>query len=308
MDKSSENRLYISDSYRTLLIITIGYEFMMRFDKYMLVLVILVLFMPIRQVFATTPEQTSDVRILIDVSGSMKKNDPNNLRSPALRLVVGLLPDDSKAGVWTFAKYVNMLVPIRDVNEAWKIEAERQSNKIHSYGLFTNIEQALNKATASHKLSDPKVRRSVILLSDGLVDVSAGEEISKKSRQRIIDSIVPRLKKANVAVHTIALSATADHELLRAISIATDGWYEQVDTADQLQRVFLHLFEKAAQRDTVPLTDNYFKIDDSVTEMTLLVFRKEGSKDTELLLPDLSRVKMMIFRAMCVGIMKTITI
>jgi len=264
---------------------------MIRFEKYVLILLVLAATLPIRQVFATTEAPNSDVRILIDVSGSMKKNDPNNLRSPALRLVVGLLPEDSKAGVWTFAKYVNMLVPISETNEAWKIEAERQSNKIHSYGLFTNIEQALNKATASHKTPDTNVRRSVILLSDGLVDVAAGEEISKKSRQRILDNIVPRLKKMGVAVHTIALSATADHELLRAISIATDGWYEQVDTADQLQRVFLHLFEKAAQRDTVPLTDNNFKIDDSVSEMTLLVFRSEGTRDTELVLPDLSRLK-----------------
>ena len=264
---------------------------MMRFEKFVLILLVLAVTLPIRQVFATTEEPVSDVRILIDVSGSMKQNDPNNLRAPALRLVIGLLPDESKAGVWTFAKYVNMLVPIREVNEAWKIEAERQSNEIHSYGLFTNIEQALNKATASHKFPDPAVRRSVILLSDGLVDVAAGEETSKKSRQRILDNIVPRLKKAGVAVHTIALSSTADHELLRAISIATDGWYEQVDTADELQRVFLHLFEKAAQRDTVPLTDNYFKIDDSVSEMTLLVFRSEGTRATELILPDLSRLK-----------------
>ena len=264
---------------------------MIRVEKLAIIVMILVMILPLRQVSATTQETSSDVRILIDVSGSMKENDPNNLRAPALRLVLGLLPDDSKAGVWTFAKYVNMLVPMRDVNEAWKTEAERQSNQIHSYGLFTNIEQVLEKATKNHKTADPKVRRSVILLSDGLVDVAAGEETSKQSRQRILDNIVPRLKKAGVAVHTIALSSTADHELLRAISIATDGWYEQVDTADELQRVFLHLFEKAAQRDTVPLTDNNFKIDDSVSEMTLLVFRREGSRDTEFVLPDHSRLK-----------------
>ena len=264
---------------------------MIRVEKLAIIVMILVMILPLRQVSATTQETSSDVRILIDVSGSMKQNDPNNLRAPALRLVLGLLPDDSKAGVWTFAKYVNMLVPMRDVNEAWKTEAERQSNQIHSYGLFTNIEQVLEKATKNHKTADPKVRRSVILLSDGLVDVAAGEETSQQSRQRILDNIVPRLKQAGVAVHTIALSSTADHELLRAISIATDGWYEQVDTADQLQRVFLHLFEKAAQRDTVPLTDNNFKIDDSVSEMTILVFRREGSRDTEFILPDHSRLK-----------------
>jgi len=263
---------------------------MLRLGIYVSFLMLLVLVIPMRQVYATTSEPVSDVRILIDVSGSMKKNDPNNLRSPALRLIVGLLPADAKSGVWTFGKYVNMLVPHREANDAWKLEAERQSNQIHSYGLFTNIEQALNKATANQKGDNPKYRRSVILLSDGLVDVSTNEETNKKSRQRILDDIVPRLKKANVSVHTIALSDTADHALLRSISLATDGWYEQVDTAESLQRVFLHLFEKAAKRDTVPLLENNFKIDDSVTEMTLLVFRREGTRETTLVAPDQSRV------------------
>ena len=272
------------------LIKTIGYEFMIHPLKMIWLLMVLALLMPMRQVLATTTAPVSDIRILIDVSGSMKKNDPNNLRAPALRLLVGLLPNDAKAGTWTFGQYVNMLVPFRDVNNAWKTEAELQSKNIHSYGLFTNIEQALNKATANQKGIDPRYRRSVILLSDGLVDISKDDKINKKSRQRILDIIVPRLKKNNVAVHTVALSDSADHDLLRAISLATDGWYEQVDNADQLQRVFLHLFEKAATRDTVPLVENQFKIDKSVKEMTLLVFRAKGSKMTELLLPNQSRI------------------
>ena len=263
---------------------------MLRFGKVVIPLMLLVLTMPMRQVYATSTEPVSDVRILIDVSGSMKNNDPSNLRSPALRLIVGLLPEDAKSGVWTFAKYVNMLVPFRDVNDAWRLEAERQSKQVHSYGLFTNIEQALNKATANQKGDDPKYRRSVILLSDGLVDVSTNVDTNKLSRQRILDDIVPRLKKANVAVHTVALSDMADHSLLRSISLATDGWYEQVDTADALQRVFLHLFEKAAKRDTVPLLENNFKIDESVSEMTLLVFKRDEAKETTLLLPDQSRI------------------
>ncbi len=262
---------------------------MMRTQNTVLILMLLALLLPFEQSFAEQ-EPVSDVRIIIDVSGSMKRNDPNNLRAPALRMLVGLLPDKSLSGVWTFAKYVNMLVPHREVNDAWRMEAEKQSNKIHSFGLFTNIEQALNNATANQKVGDPHYRRSIILLSDGLVDISKDEEVSKKSRQRVLDTIVPRLKKANIAVHTIALADTSDHALLRDISLATDGWYEQVDSAEQLQRVFLHMFEKAAQRDTVPLSDNHFKIDDSVNEMTLLVFRRPDTKPTELVLPDQSRI------------------
>jgi len=265
---------------------------MQYFVKLVLVMASMLLILSMRQLSAAEVEPISDVRILIDVSGSMKKNDPNNLRAPALRLVLGLLPNDAKSGVWTFGKYVNMLVPLREVNDGWKLEAERQSENIHSFGLFTNIEQALNKSTANQKGNDPHFRRSVILLSDGLVDVSKNSKTNEQSRQRILDKIVPRLKAANVAVHTIALSNTADHELLRTISVATDGWYEQVNNASELQRVFLHLFEKAANRDTVPLLENNFKIDQSVSEMTLLVFRRDGAKPTELVLPNQSRLAM----------------
>ena len=53
----------------------------------------------------------NDVRVLIDISGSMKKNDPANLRQPALRLFISLLPSDTQAGVWTFGQWVNMLIP-----------------------------------------------------------------------------------------------------------------------------------------------------------------------------------------------------
>ena len=43
-----------------------------------------------------------DVRLLIDISGSMKQSDPENLRAPALDLIVRLLPEGSRAGVWIF--------------------------------------------------------------------------------------------------------------------------------------------------------------------------------------------------------------
>lgn len=252
--------------------------------KFALILLLLA-FLPVRQGFAAD-EPVSDVRVLIDVSGSMKKNDPQNLRAPAMRMLVGLMPEQSRAGVWTFAKMVNMLVPWKPVNDEWRQNAIDKSKGIHSYGLFTNIEQVLQKATANQKAPDPKFRRSMILLSDGFVDIEPDKAASQASRQRIIDQIVPKLKKLNITVHTIALSDKADHELLKALSMATDGWYRQADTADELQRIFLHLFEQATSRDSVPLADNQFNIDSSVKEMTVLAFRKPGSPATVLQLPD----------------------
>jgi Mg-chelatase subunit ChlD len=265
---------------------------MVRIAKYTWFVIAVMLLVDSRQVFATEQANNiNDVRILIDVSGSMKKNDPKNLRVPALKMLVELMPEEDKAGVWTFARYVNMLVPIKPVSKEWRLKANQQTNQIHSLGLFTDIEQVLTKATNSMKEAESNQRRSIILLSDGLVDLHKGEQASKASRQRIIDELIPRFKALGITVHTIALSDNADHQLLKSISMATDGWYEQVDTAEALQRIFLHLFEKSTKRDTVPINaENSFKIDDSVTEMTLLVFRQEGSAKTELTLPDQSKL------------------
>ncbi|WP_438971841.1 VWA domain-containing protein [Methylophaga sp.] len=261
---------------------------MLKFIKLVLPVLLLCLLTQ-KHVFAAD-EPVSDVRVVVDISGSMKKNDPNNLRAPAVRMLVGLMPEDARTGVWTFAKMVNMLVPWKPVNDEWRQTAIEKSTQIHSLGLFTNIELALKKATANQKQANPKFRRSMILLSDGFVDLQPGNAATQKSRQRILDELIPKLKRTDLAVHTIALSENADHELLKALSMATDGWYQRADTAEDLQRIFLHMFEKATQRDTVPLADNQFKIDNTITEMTVLAFRKEGTQATTLTLPDGSKL------------------
>src|SRR5690554_1275320 len=80
----------------------------------------------------TLPEQ-ADVRIIVDISGSMKETDPENLRRPAVRLLARMLPAGSEAGVWTFGQYVNMLVPHATVDDAWRntvIRSEEHTSEL----------------------------------------------------------------------------------------------------------------------------------------------------------------------------------
>lgn len=228
----------------------------------------------------------ADARILIDISGSMRQNDPKNLRRPALRLLVSLLPDEARAGVWTFGQYVNMQVPLGQVDEAWRERARAGAAKIGSPGQFTNIEEVLKRAIADWEGATRIYQRHLILLTDGMVDISKAPGKNRISRQRIIDQLVPRLKTFGAKVHTIALSERADHELMKILSNESGGWYEQVDDAEQLQRIFLRIFEKVGQPDTVPLNDNKFLVDSSIEELTLLVFRQDGAEPTQVITPS----------------------
>ncbi len=250
---------------------------------------LLFLFIPTYSIAAQQVEQqpqTSDVRVLIDVSGSMKKNDPANLRLPALRLLVGLLPPDSTAAVWTFGTRAEPLILPGITNDKWKTQARRASSKIHSKDMFTNIGLALEAAIADWGDKPSHLhQRSIILLTDGMIDISKDRRKNAAERQRILTELLPEIEKTGASIHTIALSANADHDFLKQLSTKTDGGYEQTDNAEQLERIFLRLFEKTTRRDTVPLVDNTFLVDDSIMELTLLVFKPKGARPTEVVEP-----------------------
>ncbi len=231
-----------------------------------------------------------DIRIVIDVSGSMKKNDPSNLRVSAMKLLNGLIPEGAMAGVWTFGRYVNMTVKWGKVNKAWRKRADVGAEEIHSNAMFTNIESALERVTKDWKEKDPSTRRNLILLTDGQVDVSKDTARNLKSRQSILDNSIKRLQKVGVHVQAIALSKDADEALLKRLALETDGSYEIAQNANQLQKMFFKMFERAISPDSISISDNQFKVDSTIKEMTLLVFRKPGSKSTIIFPPDSNRI------------------
>ncbi len=241
---------------------------------------------------ATTAQAAADVRILIDVSGSMKETDPRNMRVTALRLLINLMPADSRAGVWTFGRHVNMLVPYGQADAAWRARATQAAAGIGANALHTDIEAALRTAGWNWLTPAAGDERHLVLLTDGLIDV-AGIDISgsaaatAESRERITHEILPQLQHAGVSIHTIALSRDTDEALLRQMAAATGGSFERIDDADMLERAFLRLFEQALPTVTLALRDDQsFTVDADVAELTVLSFHAPGTPSTRLHAPD----------------------
>lgn len=227
-----------------------------------------------------------DVRLVIDVSGSMKRNDPANLRQPAVDLLMQLLPDDSKAGVWTFGKWVNMLVPHQMVDEQWRTSGRAKASEINSVGLYTNIGEALEKAAYDMSSPNEDYAKHIMLLTDGMVDIDKNPDTNTEEWRRIVDDVLPKLKQAGYTVHTVALSDNADNNLLKKLSLQTDGIASVARSAEDLMKIFLATFDAAAPAEQVPLSDNQFVIDSSVEEFTALIFRKNPADLTQLIGPD----------------------
>lgn len=221
-----------------------------------------------------------DVRLVIDVSGSMKSTDPENLRIPALELVVKLLPENSRAGIWTFANDVEPLVPLATVDANWRQRALAKAGQVNSAGQLTDMGKALEQVV----LQDDNPAQ-VIFLTDGKVDVGTNARRNSRERTRILESLLPAIEATGSRLHTIALSKDADAELMAMLSRATDGLHSVVAAADELMPVFLQILDQSVPATRLPLEDNRFRVDDSVDEFTALVFHQAGSTPTRLLPP-----------------------
>ena len=233
-----------------------------------------------------SPGLKPDVRLLIDISGSMKQSDPENLRAPALDLIVRLLPEGSRAGVWIFGEDVELLVEHRVIDEAWRASAQRAVANIDNSGQRTNIPGALKAVTYDLGGMDGSYRTSIVLLTDGKVDVSDSPMANASAAKSLLDSIAPELGATGIPVHTIALSDEADWDFLRSLAVETNGIAEKAETAGELTEIFLQSLEMVAPTARVPIGDNGFEIDDSVTEFTVLVFLENGEATLALIDPS----------------------
>ncbi len=229
-------------------------------------------------------EVVNSVNVLIDVSGSMKQNDPENLRISAVKLLINLLPEHTAAGIWVFAENTALLSQTKSVDQAWKKKALAATAKIHSRGLLTDIEKGIQ--TVLDQAPGAARNDNLILLTDGMVDISEDIMISADSRERVISEMIPVLQRRQIKVRTIALSEHADKELLDKLAFDTGGWSESAQSAERLQKAFLAMVNKALPRDTVPLRGNRFNIDSHVEEFSVLAFKKVGAVATRLTAPD----------------------
>ncbi len=234
-----------------------------------------------------TDRKSADIRLLIDISGSMKKNDPANLRVPAVSLLTELIPDGDKAGVWTFGQWVNNLVKLETVDDAWRADAKEQAKKINSVALYTNIGAVLEKSSDDFYNPDSDYSNThFILLTDGMIDIDKDATKNDIERERVLTSVLDSFKDRGAKIHAISLSKNADLSLMDKLAIQTGGQSAVAENSEDLTKIFVQALDQAVPSEQVPIEGNEFAIDSSIEEFTALIFRGDGSTPTEIVSPD----------------------
>jgi uncharacterized protein (TIGR03503 family) len=231
----------------------------------------------------------SDLVLAFDESGSMAKTDPRGARKDAAKLFLRLCGPQHRAALMGFATNVRILGEPQamgpgDARDRLLADVDR----IESSGAYTDIERALRDALIElRRAGAPGRPKAVLLFTDGAVDLQEGPVASAESVRRIRGPLVSDYLQEGVQIHCVAFTSGADLELLRYLAESTGGLCVRGEMGEELQRLFVRLFEEVAQPQTVPVTDSSAVIDLSVREATFLITHKEGEADAvKLTLPD----------------------
>lgn len=228
----------------------------------------------------------ADLRVVVDVSGSMKTHDPDRLAASAMDLLVSLLPDGGRAGVWTFGERVDAPLPLGRVGPAWRERALALPPALGDYQQYTDIEAALRRA------AEPEAggRRHLVLMTDGVIDLppvrGAKPAIDRASRRRLVNDLAPALADQGVTVHAIAFSDAADLALVERLAQRTGGLAAKVDTPEGLLGAFLDIVERIFPADRLPIEDGRFMVDDGVDRLSALIFHPPEGPPLTLIAPD----------------------
>ncbi len=196
-------------------------------------------------------EPALDVRLLVDVSGSMAKSDPDGLLSPAVHLFLELLPEGTKAGVWTFAQQVNQLVKYGRVTPLWRTQALIRTSKLPTIGLRTALGDAVAAASWDH--AGANSARHLVLLSDGRLDLADEARVNQSARQQLLAEQLPRLTAAGFQIHTVALSKLGDLAFLRQLAQVGAGTHQTVRDLAALPETMIALFAQIGPADRLPV-------------------------------------------------------
>lgn len=228
--------------------------------------------------------QAPEIHLLVDVSGSMKKTDPQNLRVKAIKMFTYLIKQKASMGIQVFAKKTDELLSAAPVTQSFQSALNKKTYKITSDGAWTDIDGALNAANQGWH-SDKKV---IVLLTDGTLDLGS-ESLTKASRDKLTQSTISTLEKDGVRVFSIGFSNDADKKLLNDISVKTNGLSNVVLSANDLDTLLYTIFTAIVPANGTPLTTNKdtsrsINIDKNIHDMTL-VFKK-GAGINSLYLTD----------------------
>ena len=179
-----------------------------------------------------------DVVMVLDNSGSMKKNDPGFLATKAVSEFISGLDDQTRIAIVIFDQGVNLAVALTDLNFESRDQVLTSLENVNYKGLYTDSPAAIERAIYELKNSGrAEAQKSIVFMTDGIVDTGNPEVDLEKSKW-LKEDLAADAADEEIKVFGIAFTEAADFQLIQSIAQKTDGEYYRALQASDLQTVF----------------------------------------------------------------------
>jgi len=186
---------------------------------------------------------TKDVVLVLDNSGSMKKNDPDFLVSKAVKEFISQQDENTRVGIVIFDQGVRLPVSLTNASLANRETILNSIEEINYKGLFTDSPAGIERAIYELKNNGrDDAQKSIIFMTDGIVDTGAPDRDLEKSKW-LREDLAPDAADNEIKIFGIAFTEAADFQLIQSISQKTEGEYYRALTAENLQSVFEQINE-----------------------------------------------------------------
>lgn len=233
-------------------------------------------------IFLASQTTAISALLVLDNSGSMKRNDPDGLRFTALELVSALLDENDEMGVVLFSTtstpLTDGLISPRDFSGLQPLDASG----------YTDMKAAMLDAQAMFGNARPENRQGMILLSDGKPEIPNPYPEYEQETLLLAEQL-------GVPIYAIALSEQADTDFLRQLALVTGGQVILAKEAGDLLDAYLIAFGAIQDRTILGTGNENFPgqakifIDESLApylEKISFVLTKPENVSARLLSPD----------------------
>ncbi|HEX7315179.1 MAG TPA: vWA domain-containing protein [Pyrinomonadaceae bacterium] len=246
---------------------------------------------------AARAESETDVMLLIDLSGTMKRNDPDGYRYVGAEQFLTLLTlfnsfGRNKAGVVIFGN---------DGRVARPLDYITSDQASHYQSLFsglrfedaTELGKGLDEALKELTRSGGRTK-SMVVISDGWVEGNPStrrtqdwEQAKAAAEQEMWGDVVPRLKAAGVKVYTIGLFGPAGKDrrgepTLRRLARETGGFFEAVSDPADFSRIYQKmLYDIETPAELIPMKEPGGRIKLTPGDVGLIITGPKGFSLTD---------------------------